>query len=187
MQRVGTALLRAAARRQSGAWPYGATRRRGYVLRGYAQHKLSATRRRTATQRHGEVAQRSAGSQGSKSQVAALPFFQPLDIRPILYSVGMWIGAPSLWRCYVNDMQPVPWYTSKTMVTALIMGILALLDALNVFKMDNELAERIVELVLVVGAIYIAYRRREPTPPQPITQAQADAIAAQAAKIVKGR
>ena len=84
-------------------------------------------------------------------------------------------------------MQPVevvPWWQSKTMLTALVMGVVAVLQIAGLIaKVDSGTIDAIVAAVMVAGSIYVAIRRTQPTPAAPITQAQATAVIAQAIEI----
>lgn len=86
----------------------------------------------------------------------------------------------------MDNIPVVPWYQSRTIITAIVMGVLAILDAGGVFKMDNELADRIIALVLALGSILVIYLRVEPSPPKPLTQQQAEALTIAATKIMRG-
>ena len=82
-------------------------------------------------------------------------------------------------------IEVVPWYTSKTMLTALVMGLLAVLQIVGVIaKVDTETVEIVVAFAMLVGSIIVGYRRQEQTPAEPLNQAQADALVQQAIKIV---
>jgi len=85
----------------------------------------------------------------------------------------------------MQPLEPVPWYTSKTMLTVLIMGIVAVLQIVGVVAdVDSETIEVIVAALVLIGSIIVGYRRQEATPAEPLNQAQADAMTVQAVKIV---
>lgn len=84
----------------------------------------------------------------------------------------------------MNEIPVTEWYTSKTMLTVLVMGALAVLQIAGVVvKVDSDTVEVIVAMLVLVGSIYVGYRRQEATPAAPLNQAQADALAVQASHI----
>ena len=76
------------------------------------------------------------------------------------------------------NVQQVPWYQSRTIVTALVMGVVTVLRLAGVVPPDDDALNRIVDLVLALGAILVVYLRVEPSPAKALTDAQADAFRA---------
>lgn len=84
----------------------------------------------------------------------------------------------------MNEVAPARWYTSRTLVTQLVVGVVLVLRLAGVLPDDEELTGKLVDLVLVVGAIYVAWLRVEPSPPKPLTNGQTTALTATAMQIV---
>ena len=84
----------------------------------------------------------------------------------------------------MNEVTPAPWYTSRTLITQLVVGVLIILKLSGVVPPDEDAVGKIIDLVLAVGAIYVTYLRLEPSPPKPITQAQSTALTVAAMRIV---
>jgi hypothetical protein len=82
----------------------------------------------------------------------------------------------------MDPVQPVPWYTSRTMWAVIISGVLALLEFAGV-KVGDFPIDKVLDLLVVIGLIYIGYRRVAPIPPKPLTQAQARVLTETAIQI----
>jgi hypothetical protein len=82
----------------------------------------------------------------------------------------------------MDPVQSVPWYTSRTIITSLIMMVLSVLEISGVTIKDFPL-DRIVDGLLAIGTIYIFYLRLESSPPKPLTQAQARVLTETAIQI----
>jgi hypothetical protein len=77
-----------------------------------------------------------------------------------------------------------PWYQSRTILTAVIMMVLSVLEWSGVRVGDFPL-DRVIDGLLALGTIYIAYLRLEPSVPKPLTQAQASVLLSSAKRIVR--
>ena len=74
------------------------------------------------------------------------------------------------------DVQQVPWYQSRTIITALVMGVVTVLRLAGVVPPDDEALNRIIDAALALGAILVVYLRVEPSPAKAVTDAQAAAF-----------
>jgi hypothetical protein len=70
------------------------------------------------------------------------------------------------------DVQLVPWYQSRTIITALAMGVVTVLRLAGVVPPDNESLNRIIDALLALGAILVVYLRVEPSPAKAVSDAQ---------------
>jgi hypothetical protein len=79
----------------------------------------------------------------------------------------------------------VPWYQSRTILTALVMFVLTIVELAGVEVKDFPL-DRIIDGLLAIGLVYLSYLRLEPSAPKPLTQAQASVLASSAKRIAGG-
>jgi hypothetical protein len=77
---------------------------------------------------------------------------------------------------------PVPWYTSQTIITALVGLAVAVLGIVGVPVTDVS-AEKIIIGVMALGYVYVWIRRMQATPSKPLTQAQSAQLTADAIQI----
>ena len=81
-------------------------------------------------------------------------------------------------------MDPTPWYQSRTILMALVMFVLTIVELTGVEVKDFPL-DKIIDGLLAIGLIYISYLRLEPSAPKPLTQAQANLLLETAKSLVK--
>ena len=74
------------------------------------------------------------------------------------------------------DVQQAAWYQSRTIITALAIGIVAVLKLAGVVPPDDVTLGQIIDALLALGAILVVYLRVEPSPAKAVTDAQAAAF-----------
>jgi hypothetical protein len=83
----------------------------------------------------------------------------------------------------MSPIEPTPWYTSRTIITSVVLMVLTIVELFGIEIKDFPL-DRIIDGLMAIGLIYISYLRLEPSQPKPLTQAQANQLTQTALNIV---